>query len=59
MDLGLNNRRAIVLGGTKGIGLSVAKMLLKEGAQVAVGSRDIDNIHKAVRELKELSLIHI
>ncbi len=53
MDLGLNNRRAIVLGGTKGIGLSIARCLLKEGAQVAVGSRDMDNIHKAVRELKE------
>jgi 3-oxoacyl-[acyl-carrier protein] reductase len=53
MDLGLSNRRAIVLGGTKGIGLSIAKNLLKEGAHVAVGSRDMENIHSAVRELKQ------
>lgn len=53
MDLGLRNKRAIVLAGTKGIGFSIAKNLLQEGAIVAVGSRDIENIHSATNELKQ------
>jgi NAD(P)-dependent dehydrogenase (short-subunit alcohol dehydrogenase family) len=39
MDLQLGGRRAVVTGGSKGIGLAVAKVLVDEGAHVVVASR--------------------
>ena len=42
MDLGLHGRRAIVTGGSKGLGRAIAAELLAEGAAVAICSR-----HKA------------
>ena len=40
MDLGLSGRIAVVTGGTSGIGLATARLLLEEGARVAVCGRD-------------------
>jgi NAD(P)-dependent dehydrogenase (short-subunit alcohol dehydrogenase family) len=40
MDLGLQDRVAIVTGGTSGIGLATARQLLGEGALVAICGRD-------------------
>lgn len=39
MDLGLGGARAIVTGGSRGIGLAVARGLVAEGAQVALVAR--------------------
>jgi len=39
MDLGLEGKRAVVTGASKGIGLAVARRLVAEGAAVVVGSR--------------------
>lgn len=39
MDLGLEGKMALVVGGTKGIGLAIAHELVNEGARVAVAGR--------------------
>jgi len=40
MDMDLKGLRALVTGGSEGIGLETARLLVDEGAQVAVASRD-------------------
>lgn len=51
MDLGLNGRRALVLGSSSGLGRAVAASLIAEGAVVAVVSRDAARATKASDEL--------
>ena len=58
MDLELVGKRAIVTGGSRGIGLAVAKALSAEGAHVALVARDaaaLDEARKAVLEAGELA----
>jgi 3-oxoacyl-[acyl-carrier protein] reductase len=40
MDLGITGERALILGGTKGLGLSAAKSLAQEGVKIALVGRD-------------------
>jgi 3-oxoacyl-[acyl-carrier protein] reductase len=40
MDLNIAGRRALVLGGNRGIGLAIAKALAAEGVQVSIAARD-------------------
>lgn len=40
MDLGLNNRVALIAGGASGLGLAIATELAAEGADVVIGARD-------------------
>ena len=51
MDLGLNGKRALVTGSTKGIGRAVVETLLAEGASVALCARTADDVDAAVAEL--------
>ncbi len=51
MDLGLNGKRAIVLGGSRGIGWYTAEMLNAEGCRVALCARDIAGVNRAVADL--------
>lgn len=45
MDLGLDGRRALVTGGTRGIGAAIAARLEQEGAAVEVCARSADAPH--------------
>jgi 3-oxoacyl-[acyl-carrier protein] reductase len=52
MDLGLSGRRALVTGGSKGIGLAVADELLAEGAAVMICSRTATELTGAAATLR-------
>lgn len=56
MDLGLKGKKAIILGGTRGIGRAIAGTLAKEGAHVAVCARNADQVAAAVADLKALGV---
>ncbi len=51
MDLGLAGRFAVVTGGSSGIGLAMARLLLAEGASVAICGRDKIRLEHAKTEL--------
>ncbi len=53
MDLGLAGRRAIVTGGSKGLGKAIAGELLAEGAAVTICSRNADELNATADELQE------
>jgi 3-oxoacyl-[acyl-carrier protein] reductase len=46
------NKVAVVTGATRGIGRAIAKMLLLEGASVAICGRQPESVARAVRELE-------
>jgi len=52
MDLQLRGRRAIVTGGSRGIGLAVAEALAAEGADLAIVSRGADALEEAAVALR-------
>ncbi|WP_297726854.1 SDR family oxidoreductase [Mycobacterium sp.] len=51
MDLGLANATAVVVGGSRGMGLATARCLADEGARVAVVGRSRDALDSAVTDL--------
>ncbi|HTS99489.1 MAG TPA: SDR family oxidoreductase [Streptosporangiaceae bacterium] len=51
MELGLDGRRAVVTGGSKGLGKAIAAELLAEGAQVVICSRNQAELDEAAAEL--------
>lgn len=48
---GLSGKTALVTGGTRGIGMMIARGLLQAGARVIVSSRKADAVDRAVAEL--------
>ncbi len=52
MDLGLSGKKAIITGGSRGIGRAIAQTLADEGAAVAICARGDDGIQAAKSELE-------
>jgi NAD(P)-dependent dehydrogenase (short-subunit alcohol dehydrogenase family) len=55
MDLGLEGKKAIVTGGSKGIGKAIARELAREGVDVAIVARSRDQLESTARELERES----
>ena len=51
MDLRLQGKTAIVSGGSKGIGKAVARQLAREGVDVALAARNMDDLNAAAKEI--------
>ena len=54
MELGLQGANAVISGGSQGIGLAVAKELMREGVSVSIAARRKEVVDAAVVELSEL-----
>ena len=52
MDLGLNGKKAIVTGGTRGIGRATASLFAAEGCDVAICARNREAVDQTVAQLK-------
>ena len=53
MELGLEGRKAVVTGGSKGLGRAIADELAREGCDVAICARDTDEVASAGDELRD------
>ena len=51
MDLQLNGKRALVTGGSRGIGKAIARVLAREGCDVALLARNDKALHASAAEL--------
>jgi 3-oxoacyl-[acyl-carrier protein] reductase len=53
VDLGLEGRRAIVTGGSKGLGRAIATELAREGADISICSRTETELFTTAEEIRE------
>jgi 3-oxoacyl-[acyl-carrier protein] reductase len=53
MELGLDGKRALILGGSRGIGWYTAQLLAREGCSVALCARNADGVTQAVETLSK------
>jgi 3-oxoacyl-[acyl-carrier protein] reductase len=50
MDLGLANKKVLITGSSRGIGLAIAKLFLEEGAIVCMTSRGSNDLFNNERK---------
>jgi NAD(P)-dependent dehydrogenase (short-subunit alcohol dehydrogenase family) len=58
MNLGLQGKRVIISGASRGIGLAIASGFLQEGAAVAFFARGKDGVESAVEALSANGVVH-
>ncbi|MBB4632406.1 SDR family NAD(P)-dependent oxidoreductase [Sphingosinicella soli] len=53
MDLGLQGKKAILVGAARGIGMATAEALAREGCDIAIAARSEDGVKDAVANLRK------
>lgn len=53
MDFGLDGKYALVAGGGRGIGKAIALELAREGADVAIASRTLEELQRTAQEIED------
>ena len=51
MDLGLKNRRALVMGASRGLGRAIAEVLAADGAKVGICAREGARLHETAKAI--------
>lgn len=51
ISMNLSNKSVLITGGTDGLGLSLARLLVSKGAKVCIIGRNQEKVNKAVKEL--------
>ena len=59
MDLQLNGKRALVTGGSRGIGLACARQLAREGCSVMLAARDSEALKAAAASIAQEAGTHV
>jgi 3-oxoacyl-[acyl-carrier protein] reductase len=59
MNLGLNDKRAIVTGSGRGIGMGIVKCLAAEGAKVGIVARTAADVKKVLKEIGGERMGHV
>lgn len=59
MDLQLDGKRALVTGGSRGIGKAIARVLAGEGARVAIAARDPERLRAAAEDIGGAAGTHV
>lgn len=52
MDMGLQNKSALIIGSTKGIGKAIARVMAGEGVNVIINGRKAADVDAIVAEIK-------
>ena len=56
MDMGIKGRRALVFGGSRGMGRAAAQCLSNEGVHVTIAARNPETLALAARDRKSTRL---
>ena len=54
MELNLDNKKVLITGASRGIGLSIAEGFLKENAMTCIVSRGSDDLYKSEKKLHDI-----